>query len=65
MASGDIYQKNFETISELCRTYSRSKGKATKSVRENRSTKIPKHPHLVELLESNWGTFWIILKQTC
>jgi hypothetical protein len=41
MASGDIYQKNFETISELCRTYSRSKGKATKSVREpvNKNTK--------------------------
>jgi hypothetical protein len=41
MASGDIYQKNFETISELCRTYSRSKGKAAKSVREpvNKNTK--------------------------
>jgi hypothetical protein len=41
MASGDIYQKNFEAISELCRTYSRSKGKAAKSVRElvNKNTK--------------------------
>jgi hypothetical protein len=41
MASGDIYQKKFEKISELCRTYSRSKGKATKSVREpvNKNTK--------------------------
>jgi hypothetical protein len=41
MASGDIYQKKFETISELCRTYSRSKGKDTKSVREpvNKNTK--------------------------
>jgi len=41
MASGDIYQKNFETISELCRTYSRSKGKTAKSVREpvNKNTK--------------------------
>jgi len=41
MASGDIYQKNFETISELFKTYSRSKGKATKSVREpvNKNTK--------------------------
>jgi hypothetical protein len=41
MASGDIYHKNFEEISELCRTYSRSKGKTIKSVREpfNRNTK--------------------------
>jgi hypothetical protein len=41
MASGDIYQKNFATICELCRTYSRSKGKAAKSVREpvNKNTK--------------------------
>jgi hypothetical protein len=41
MASGDIYQKNFEAISELCRTYSRSKGKTAKSVREpvNKNTK--------------------------
>jgi hypothetical protein len=41
MAAGDIYQKNFETICELCRTYSRSRGKATKSGREsvNRNTK--------------------------
>jgi hypothetical protein len=41
MASGDIYQKNFETISELCRTYSRSKGKTAKGVREpvNKNTK--------------------------
>jgi hypothetical protein len=41
MAAGDIYQKNFETICELCRTYSRSRGKAAKSVREsvNRNTK--------------------------
>jgi hypothetical protein len=41
MASGDIYQKNFEEIGELCRTYSRSKGKTIKSVREpfNRNTK--------------------------
>jgi hypothetical protein len=43
MALGDIYQQIFETISELCRTYSRSKGKATKSVREpvNKNTKTP------------------------
>jgi hypothetical protein len=41
MASGDIYQKKFEAISELCRTYSRSKGKTAKSVREpvNKNTK--------------------------
>jgi hypothetical protein len=41
MASGDIYKKNFEAISELCRTYSRSKGKTEKSVREpvNKNTK--------------------------
>jgi len=41
MAAGDIYQKNFETICELCRDYSRSRGKAAKSVREsvNRNTK--------------------------
>jgi hypothetical protein len=41
MAAGDIYQKNFETICELCRTYSRSKGKAAKSLREllNKNTK--------------------------
>jgi hypothetical protein len=41
MAAGDIYQKKFETICELCRTYSRSKRKATKSVREpvNKNTK--------------------------
>jgi hypothetical protein len=41
MAAGDIYQKNFETICELCRAYSRSRGKAAKSVREsvNRNTK--------------------------
>ena len=41
MASGDIYQKTFEEISELCITYSRSKGKTIKSVREpfNRNTK--------------------------
>jgi hypothetical protein len=43
MSSGDIYQKKIETISELCKTYSRSKGKATKSVREpvNKNTKTP------------------------
>jgi hypothetical protein len=34
MASGDIYQKDFEVISELCRTYSKSRGKTAKSVRE-------------------------------
>jgi len=41
MASGDIYQKTFEAISEICRTYSRSKGKTAKSVREpvNKNTK--------------------------
>jgi hypothetical protein len=41
MASGDIYQKKFEAISELCRTYSRSNGKTAKSVREpvNKNTK--------------------------
>jgi hypothetical protein len=41
MAAGYIYQKNFETICELCRAYSRSRGKAAKSVREsiNRNTK--------------------------
>jgi hypothetical protein len=41
LAAGDIYQKNFATICELCRTYSRSKGKAAKSVREpvNKNTK--------------------------
>ena len=43
MASGDIYQKDFEAISELCRTYSRSRGKTAKSVREpvNKITKVP------------------------
>jgi hypothetical protein len=35
MAAGDIYQKNFETICELCRAYSRSRGKAAKNVRES------------------------------
>jgi hypothetical protein len=34
LASGDIYQKYFEAISELCRTYSRSRGEIAKSVRE-------------------------------
>jgi hypothetical protein len=43
MASGDIYQKYFEELSELCQTYSRSRGKTTKSVREpiNKNTKVP------------------------
>jgi hypothetical protein len=43
MASEDIYQKYFEEISELCRTYSRSRGKNAKSVRElvNKNTKVP------------------------
>jgi hypothetical protein len=43
MASRDIYHKEFETLSELCRTYSRSRGKMEKSVRElvNKNTKVP------------------------
>jgi len=43
MASGDIYQKDFEALSELCRTYSRSRGKTVKSMREpiNKNTKVP------------------------
>jgi hypothetical protein len=43
MASGDIYQKDFESLSELCITYLRSRGKTTKSVREpvNENTKVP------------------------
>jgi hypothetical protein len=40
MTLGDIYQKDFEGLSELCRTL--------------------KYPHLVELLELNWETFWKI-----
>ena len=34
MLSGDIYQKSFEQISDLCRTYSRNRGKMTRSVRD-------------------------------
>ena len=43
MALGDIYQKDFEAISELCRTYSRSRRKTVKSMREpiNKNTKVP------------------------
>jgi hypothetical protein len=43
MTLGDIYQKDFEALSELCRTL--------------------KYPHLVELPELNWETFWKIKKK--
>ena len=34
IASGYICQKNFEKINDLCRTYSRNRGKMTRSVRD-------------------------------
>ena len=37
MAAGDISQKSFEEIIELCRKYSRSKSKARKGIRAIKS----------------------------
>ena len=50
MASGDVSQKSFEDIVEMCRKYSRSKAKAGKGVRAGRCS----HPLGLKDPDGQW-----------
>ena len=52
MASGDVSQKTFEEIIELCRKYSRSRAKAGKGIRATKSTGGITKVELGNLLEN-------------